>query len=206
MCPILVPLVHPCFGFLVMSPLGFKAWVGCLIHIAEANVMYIPWDPPLVLHLPTSCQPACCQSCPHILLQWWGCSAVTLVYMNRYVITSMTYGFSRSKFLMEMIHRLLKVSGRTWIVMWSQFQWTDLGSKLSMRDVKRAFPADYFCLMAVNRKQKSSTMTYDKCGLVLRLLFAETRVIRTGCGWTLVQLLRLLKTLINSLKPPLSKD
>ena len=29
---------YPCFGFLVMSPLGFKARVGCLIRIAEANV------------------------------------------------------------------------------------------------------------------------------------------------------------------------
>ena len=25
--------------FLVMSPLGFKARMGCLIHIAEANIM-----------------------------------------------------------------------------------------------------------------------------------------------------------------------
>ena len=46
---------YPCFGFLVMSPLGFR--VGCLIRIAEANVMYVPWDPPLVLHFPTSWQP-----------------------------------------------------------------------------------------------------------------------------------------------------
>ena len=31
----------------------------CLIHIfAEANVKYIPWDPPLVLHMLTSWQPA----------------------------------------------------------------------------------------------------------------------------------------------------
>ena len=30
-----------CFGFLVRSPLGFKARVGCLIRIVEANVMYI---------------------------------------------------------------------------------------------------------------------------------------------------------------------
>ena len=28
-----------------------KARVGCLICIAEANVMYVPWDPPLVLHI-----------------------------------------------------------------------------------------------------------------------------------------------------------
>ena len=64
---------YPCFGFLVTSPLGFKARVGCLIRIAEVNVMYIPWDPPLVLHLPTSWQLARSQSCPHILLQRWGC-------------------------------------------------------------------------------------------------------------------------------------
>ena len=48
---------YPCFGFLVTSPLGFKARVGYLIRIAEANVMYIPQDPPLVLHLLTSWQP-----------------------------------------------------------------------------------------------------------------------------------------------------
>ena len=42
---------YPCFGFLVTSPLGFKARAGCLIRIAEANVMYVPWDPPLVLHV-----------------------------------------------------------------------------------------------------------------------------------------------------------
>ena len=46
---------------------------GCLICIAEANVMYIPRDPPLLLHLPTSWQPAHSWSCPHILLQRWGC-------------------------------------------------------------------------------------------------------------------------------------
>ena len=60
---------YPCFGFLVTSPQGFKARVGCLIRIAEANVMYITRDPPLVLHLPTSWRPAHSRSCPHILLQ-----------------------------------------------------------------------------------------------------------------------------------------
>ena len=60
---------YPCFGFLVTSPLGFKARVDCLIRIAEANVMYVPRDPPVVLHLPTSWQPARNRSCPHILLQ-----------------------------------------------------------------------------------------------------------------------------------------
>ena len=50
-CPILGPLValfwisgNVSSGFLRQS--GF-----CLIHFAEANVMYIPWDPPLVLHI-----------------------------------------------------------------------------------------------------------------------------------------------------------
>ena len=56
-----------------MSPLGFKARVGCLICIAEANVIYAPQDPPLVLHLLTSWWPARSWSCPHILLQRWGC-------------------------------------------------------------------------------------------------------------------------------------
>ena len=39
---------YPCFGFLVtfQSQSGF-----CLIRIAEANVMYISWDPPLMLHV-----------------------------------------------------------------------------------------------------------------------------------------------------------
>ena len=36
---------YPCFGFLVTSPLGFKARVFCLLQIAEANAMYIAsWD------------------------------------------------------------------------------------------------------------------------------------------------------------------
>ena len=44
--------LYPCFGFLVTSSLGFKSQSGfCLICIAEANVIYIPWDPPLVLHI-----------------------------------------------------------------------------------------------------------------------------------------------------------
>ena len=30
------------FGFLVAFPLGFKARVGCLIYITEANAMYVP--------------------------------------------------------------------------------------------------------------------------------------------------------------------
>ena len=35
--------------------------------------MYIPQDPPLVLHLPTSWRLVHSWSCPHILLQRWGC-------------------------------------------------------------------------------------------------------------------------------------
>ena len=40
------------------SPLGFKARVGSALFafFAEVNVMYIPQDPPLVLHLPMSWQ------------------------------------------------------------------------------------------------------------------------------------------------------
>ena len=34
---------------------GFQCQSGfCLIHFVEANVMYIPRDPPLVLHMMTS--------------------------------------------------------------------------------------------------------------------------------------------------------
>ena len=64
---------YPCFGFLVMSPLGFKARVGSALFaiFAEANVMYIPQDSPLVLHLPTSWQPARRRSLPHMHVQRW---------------------------------------------------------------------------------------------------------------------------------------
>ena len=63
----------PCFGFLVMSPLGFKARVGSALFtiFAEVNETYIPQDSPLVLHLPTSWQPACSQSLPHMHVQRW---------------------------------------------------------------------------------------------------------------------------------------
>ena len=37
----------------------------------EVNVMYIPQDPPLVLHLLTSWQPAHSQSLPHMHVQRW---------------------------------------------------------------------------------------------------------------------------------------
>ena len=62
---------YPCFGFLVMSPLGFKARVGSALFaiFVEANVMYIPQDSPLVLHLPTSWQPACSWSLSHMHVQ-----------------------------------------------------------------------------------------------------------------------------------------
>ena len=48
----------PCFGFLVtfQSHSGF-----CLISFfVEANVMYIPRDPALVLHMLTSCNVKSC--------------------------------------------------------------------------------------------------------------------------------------------------
>ena len=57
-CPTFGPLV-PLFWISGDISSGFQSQSGfCLIPIAEANVMYIPWDPPLVLHLPTSWQPA----------------------------------------------------------------------------------------------------------------------------------------------------
>ena len=64
---------YPCFGFLVTSPLGFKARVGSALFamFAEANVMYIPQDSPLVLHLPTSWWPARSRSLPHMHVQRW---------------------------------------------------------------------------------------------------------------------------------------
>ena len=64
---------YPCFGFLVTFPLGFKARVGSALFaiFAEANVMYIPQDSPLVLHLPTSWQPARSQSLPHMHVHRW---------------------------------------------------------------------------------------------------------------------------------------
>ena len=55
------------------SPLGFKARVGSALFamFAEANVMYIPQDSPLVLHLPTSWRPARSRSLPHMHVQRW---------------------------------------------------------------------------------------------------------------------------------------
>ena len=48
-CPFFWGHWYPCFGFLVTSPLGFKARVGSALFaiFAEANVMYIPQDSPL---------------------------------------------------------------------------------------------------------------------------------------------------------------
>ena len=46
---------YPCFGFLVMSPLGFKDSIGsALFTFEEVNVVFIPQDSHLVLNLPTS--------------------------------------------------------------------------------------------------------------------------------------------------------
>ena len=57
-CPFLGPLV-PLFWISGDVSSGFQSQSGfCLIRIAEANVMYIPRDPPLVLQLPTSWRPA----------------------------------------------------------------------------------------------------------------------------------------------------
>ena len=43
-----------------------------LIHFfAEVKVMYIPQDPPLVLHVLTSWQPACSRSLPHMHVMRW---------------------------------------------------------------------------------------------------------------------------------------
>ena len=55
------------------SPLGFKARVASALFaiFAEANVMYIPQDSPLVLHLLTSWRPARSRSLPHMHVQRW---------------------------------------------------------------------------------------------------------------------------------------
>ena len=50
-CPIVGPLV-PLFWISGNVSSGFQSQSGfCFIHIAEANVMYISWDPPLVKHI-----------------------------------------------------------------------------------------------------------------------------------------------------------
>ena len=54
------------------------------LFFAEANVMYIPQDSPLVLHLPTSWQPACSRSLPHMHVQRWDLAQIrTCNRMNR---------------------------------------------------------------------------------------------------------------------------
>ena len=61
MSPFLWGHWYPCFGLLVTSPLGFKARVGSALFVLDRGVrvtLHIPWDSPLVLHLPTSWQPA----------------------------------------------------------------------------------------------------------------------------------------------------
>ena len=52
---------YPCFGLLVTSALGFKARVGSALFKLSGGVrvtLHIPWDSPLVRHLPTSWWPA----------------------------------------------------------------------------------------------------------------------------------------------------
>ena len=72
-CPFLWPLV-PLVWISSDVSSGFQSQSGfCLIcFFAEANVMYIPWDPPLVLHM---CQPLGSQqhsqSLPHMHVQRW---------------------------------------------------------------------------------------------------------------------------------------
>ena len=66
---------YPCFGFLVMSPLGFKARVGSALFDLSGGIcvmLHVPWDSPLVQHLPTSWQPAWQLSHLHIPERhWW---------------------------------------------------------------------------------------------------------------------------------------
>ena len=66
------------------SPLGFKARVGSALFaiFAEVNVMYIPQDSPLVLHLPTSWRPACSRSLPHMHVQRWDLAQNDLSFNN----------------------------------------------------------------------------------------------------------------------------
>ena len=52
-CPILGPLV-PLFWISGDVSSGFQSHVFCIVGIVEANAVYVPRDPPLVLHLPIS--------------------------------------------------------------------------------------------------------------------------------------------------------
>ena len=69
---------YPCFGFVVTSPPSFKARVGSALFtfFAEVNVMYIPSDPPLVLHVLTSWWPACSRSLPHMYVHRWDVAGI----------------------------------------------------------------------------------------------------------------------------------
>ena len=52
---------YPCFGLLVTSPLGFKVRVGSALFELSRGVhvmLHVPWDSPLVWHLPTYWRPA----------------------------------------------------------------------------------------------------------------------------------------------------
>ena len=73
-CPFLGPLV-PLFWISGDVSSGFQSQSGfCLIRyffFAEANVMYIPQDSPLVLHLLTSWWPVHSRSLPHMHVQRW---------------------------------------------------------------------------------------------------------------------------------------
>ena len=67
---------YPYFGLLVTSPLGFKARVGSALFELSGGIrvtLHIPWDSPLVRHLPTSWRPAWQLSCLfHIPARhWW---------------------------------------------------------------------------------------------------------------------------------------
>ena len=80
---------NPCFGFLVMSPLGFKARVGSLIHLInkkakfthhwqadEVLVIYIPFRRKLLLFTTTHKwsleQGNVFTSVCHSVQMWWG--------------------------------------------------------------------------------------------------------------------------------------
>ena len=67
---------YPCFGLLVMSDVssGFQSQSGQpYLSLAEAYVLHVPWDSPLVQHLLTSWQPAWQPSCLFQIptRHWW---------------------------------------------------------------------------------------------------------------------------------------
>ena len=53
-------------------------WVLPYSLFVEADVMYIPRDPCLVLHMPTSWQPACSRSLPHMHVQRWDLARIQI--------------------------------------------------------------------------------------------------------------------------------